>query len=1255
MNRGVAGFNLNDNNYSRDAFQLSLEQNRFVKPIKKNLFKEVARGLAVMPTFEEGFYAENAVPGVISPPNVKTQGNLGVLVEWYVPVSVSPITSYTIRANPGGKTVTFNEKDGVIGEDESLVKLRSIYFTGLTDETFYTFTVSATNATGTGPASPPSRYVIAMREAPTGTPSTLENVEIRPEIGTKNVYIRWRPVNYDMEGPNRIIRYTIYLGGSVNTILNYDIQYINNSMKVLNNNVGTRPDLDPLEKDLYEGKRIKKYYIGVNVNIRAGAQYLIGVTATNATGRGQYSEPPDYSRIVYLPGTLFAPDHVWAFKNKTGGLTIGWKLPLNDSIGDSRAKEYTIYSSDGKTMVFKLNKLNNQSFEGIVGRKMIYTTDEAQQLKFKNLSLGTFVFVDIYDLIAGTSYTFKVSGTNRFGIGPLSFPTNPISITTPTGLQGIPGVPENLEVTVTDPPGTANFRWKTPSTGRSPIIKYTLLTSDGQIASLTKDYIVNEFIQEDINTLNSYTYARISGLIPGTTYTFKLTATNSTGTGAPSLSSAVTISGARPTDVELEIAKTLPRAPLHVKAIKNVNQNKSIDISWTAPPSPTPITSYIITESPDGKTITVRADTSGKVPTKTTFTGLTEGRRYKFSIVATNSAGTGPPSFPSTSAVPRPPGSQINDEVDIPMRGTFTSPTPSQITPVPATPAPTQAPPATTPAPPAKTPPPPPPPPPPPTPTQAPPAATPAPATPQTPPKTAPGTPTDLKAIVGADKKVSLTWTTSTDLGGDTSVTYNVIICKDSACATILNTFNTVSTTSYTTAVLPEGTYTFRVSASNTYKTSNYISTSAIIQGTSGSSGGLPGMNTQAPAPVPTPALKPAPAPTPAPALAPVPKPTPAPAPAPAPAPLPKPTPAPTTPQTPPKTTPGAPTDLRATAGSDNRISLIWNAPSNLGGDIRVKYTLMVCSDVSCKNNEKYNDITTAFYKTAVLPPGTYMFRLTASNTEKTSNEVSTSVTIQGTPPPENPSGGLPGMKPQVITPPPRPPMTALPVSIIDQAAGQELARKQLAEEEATQKKAVAEQEATKRAVEQLIVAQKEVERVLAIKIAEAQQEVVKLELAKKEGVKQASERLAAAEQLATQKSVEYKVFKNRINQESKPTNGWPFSVDVATNKPAKDTQKQEEQKAEEEEQAKRVVVELKLAQKEASRLATEKLDKAKQAVVELELTKKEASRIAAERIATAQQLAAQKVVVSEASAKKVVDLREKQTKAAFGWPFLVR
>ena len=133
------------------------------------------------------------------------------------------------------------------------------------------------------------------------------------------------------------------------------------------------------------------------------------------------------------------------------------------------------------------------------------------------------------------------------------------------------------------------------------------------------------------------------------------------------------------------------------------------------------------------------------------------------------------------------------------------------------------------------------------------------------------------------------------------------------------------------------------------------------------------------------------------------------------------------------------------------------------------------------------------------------------------------------------------------------------------------------------------------------------------------------------------------------------KVFKNRINQESKPTNGWPFSVDVATNKPAKDTQKQEEQKAEEEEQAKRVVVELKLAQKEASRLATEKLDKAKQAVVELELTKKEASRIAAERIATAQQVAAQKVVSSEASAKKVVDLKEKQMKAAFGWPFLVK
>jgi hypothetical protein len=59
----------------------------------------------------------------------------------------SPITRYTVTAQPGGRTVTTN------GSAEK------VEMTGLTNETTYRFTVTATNAIGTGPASSPSAAV----------------------------------------------------------------------------------------------------------------------------------------------------------------------------------------------------------------------------------------------------------------------------------------------------------------------------------------------------------------------------------------------------------------------------------------------------------------------------------------------------------------------------------------------------------------------------------------------------------------------------------------------------------------------------------------------------------------------------------------------------------------------------------------------------------------------------------------------------------------------------------------------------------------------------------------------------------------------------------------------------------------------------------------------------------------------------------------------------------------------------------------
>jgi endoglucanase len=88
------------------------------------------------------------VPG--APTNVvAVGGNASATVSWTAPLNGwSPITSYTVSSAPAG---------GVLSVSGSST-LATV--TGLTNGTSYTFSVTATNAVGTGPASAPSNAVI---------------------------------------------------------------------------------------------------------------------------------------------------------------------------------------------------------------------------------------------------------------------------------------------------------------------------------------------------------------------------------------------------------------------------------------------------------------------------------------------------------------------------------------------------------------------------------------------------------------------------------------------------------------------------------------------------------------------------------------------------------------------------------------------------------------------------------------------------------------------------------------------------------------------------------------------------------------------------------------------------------------------------------------------------------------------------------------------------------------------------------------
>jgi fibronectin type 3 domain-containing protein len=212
-------------------------------------------------------------------------------------------------------------------------------------------------------------------------------------------------------------------------------------------------------------------------------------------------------------------------------------------------------------------------------------------------------------LANGTSYTFTVTASNAVGTGPASSPS--------TGVipeAGVPGSPTGVTATAGD--ASATVSWTAPSDGGSPITGYTVTSAPGAFTC----------------TSTTITSCTVDGLTNGTSYTFTVTATNDSGTGSPSAQSNAVV------------PFTVPGTPTGVTATAG---NASATVSWTAPSDDggAPVTGYTVTSSPGAFTCT-------SATTSCTVHGLTNGTAYTFTVTATNKAGTGGASEPSTSVTP---------------------------------------------------------------------------------------------------------------------------------------------------------------------------------------------------------------------------------------------------------------------------------------------------------------------------------------------------------------------------------------------------------------------------------------------------------------------------------------------------------------------------------------------------------------------------------------------------------------------------
>lgn len=198
---------------------------------------------------------------------------------------------------------------------------------------------------------------------------------------------------------------------------------------------------------------------------------------------------------------------------------------------------------------------------------------------------------------------------------------------------------------------TANISFATSSNnGGATITRYVATSSPGALTGF-------------ISQAEGGTIA-VTGLSPGTTYTFTVVARNMIGNSAQSAtSSAIT-------------TPNVPESPIIGTA--TLTSATTANVTFTAPSSNggSIINGYTATASPDGATGTVNQSGSGSI----TITGLAPGNTYVFWVTATNGVGTSLQSADSNSVttpnVPDPPTAVVATRTsDSSVTVTFDAPT----------------------------------------------------------------------------------------------------------------------------------------------------------------------------------------------------------------------------------------------------------------------------------------------------------------------------------------------------------------------------------------------------------------------------------------------------------------------------------------------------------------------------------------------------------------------------------------------------
>lgn len=615
-----------------------------------------------------------ANPVVPSAPSgaTATAGNASAHVSWTAPGDGgSPITSYTVTPYEGSAAQTPKVISGSPPATSTTI-------TGLTNGVSYTFTVTATNAVGTGPPSPASDAVTPAAPTAPAAPSG-----VAATAGNASATVTWTaPGN----GGSPITSYTVTasLGGAIQSTTTVTGSppattttvggLANGSSYTFTvsatNAVGTGPPSAPspavtpsaasvpafVQQASTHAASASTLSVTPSAPLGSGNRLIVEVgawSASNArTSAVTDSAGDTFTEVSHFTGPDQTEQSVWTAPVGAGA---GTEPTVTARFSSAAAGAITALEYSGLSTAAGAATVDVQaSARGTTGSSAATVSSGATPATTagNELALGFYSDSGFGDtLTPGSGWTARttIAGTGDMeilaeeqvaGAGATPAATagtgartiwEMAAIVFKAGSQAPPTVPAAPSgVTATAGNAAAQVSWTAPADGGSPVTSYTITPYEGSAAQPSTL----------VTGSPPATSATVTGLANGTAYTFTVTAANSVGTGPPSPQSAPVTPA----------APTVPGAPGNVSATPG---NQSATVSWSAPSSGgSPVTGYTVTPYLAGVAQSTTQVSGSPPATTATVTGLTNGDQYTFTVTATNAVGTGPASAPSPAVTP---------------------------------------------------------------------------------------------------------------------------------------------------------------------------------------------------------------------------------------------------------------------------------------------------------------------------------------------------------------------------------------------------------------------------------------------------------------------------------------------------------------------------------------------------------------------------------------------------------------------------